>query len=80
MDLRRLKEPTEAVTLSTDMNMEESNKETWDLLITPRKKWYDLRLPLPSPGGGMKGEGVFLFPTCPNEVSLDNLPESRGQR
>jgi len=55
-------------------------QDNWDLIITPRKKWYDLRLLLPSPGGGMKGEGVFLFPTCPNEVSLDNLPESRGQR
>ena len=80
MDLRRLKEPTEAAPKSTDKYMEETNKETWDLLITPRKKWYDLRLPLPSPGGGIKGEGVFLFPTCPNEVSVNNLPESRGQR
>jgi len=80
MDLRRLKEPTEAAPKSADNIMEETNKETWDLLITPHKKWFDLRLPLPSPGGGIKGEGVFLFPTCLNEVSVDNLPESRGQR
>ena len=53
-------------------------QDNWDLIITPRKKWYDLHLLLPSPGGGIKGEGVFLIPTCPNEVGVSHLPKSRG--
>jgi len=51
-------------------------QDNWDLIITPRKKWYDLQLLLPSPGGGIKGEGVFLFPTC---VGVSYRPKSRGQ-